>query len=59
MIYPSITTMRQPKKEIAQKAVEILMGQINEDQNAFNVNSVLHAECIVRKSTEKVKAELK
>jgi len=57
MIYPSITTMRQPKKEIAQKAVEILMGQINEDVNAYNVSSVLHAECIVRKSTAKVKAD--
>lgn len=54
MIYPAITTMRQPKMEIAQKAVEFLIGQINEDEAAFSASEVLHAECIIRKSTGKV-----
>lgn len=54
MIYPAITTMRQPKKEIAQKSVEFLIRQINGEEDAFSASEVLHAECIVRKSTGKV-----
>lgn len=51
MIYPALTTMRQPKKQIAQKAVELLIHQINNEEGAFSESVVLHAECIVRKST--------
>lgn len=57
MIYPEITTMRQPKKEIAQKAVEFLIRQIDNDETAFSTHEILHAECIVRKSTGKVNTD--
>ena len=53
MIYPSITTMRQPKNLIAQKSVEILMGQINGNKESFSASEVFHAELVVRKSTGK------
>lgn len=53
-IYPKITTMRQPKREIAQKSVEFLLRQINKDESAFGASEVLHATCIVRKTTRKL-----
>ena len=50
LLHPNITTMKQPKKELGENAIKLLLNKINK-KSQKDENIILNTELVIREST--------